>query len=109
MARDKTNSRWSDKGWDKRHRESRLGWASRRKQAMERDRWLCQPCFKKGHITVATECDHLVPVFDGGGEEIENLQAICAECHAIKTADEAARARGFRVRKAIGTDGWPIE
>lgn len=109
MGRDKNNSRWSDKGWEKRDREAKLGWAQRRRQAMERDNWLCQPCRKQGFITEAKECDHIVPVSEGGGEEIENLQAICLECHAQKTADEAARSRGFKVKKVTGLDGWPVD
>lgn len=31
------------------------------------------------------ELDHIVPLFVGGGWELENLQLLCRECHIKKT------------------------
>jgi 5-methylcytosine-specific restriction enzyme A len=107
LKRDKTNSRWADKGWDKRDAKSRAGWRQIRAFVKERDKGLCQPCRKRGHITVGSECDHIVPDFEGGPTEEGNLQMICSECHADKTAQEAARARGYKVKRRTGPDGWP--
>lgn len=39
------------------------------------------------------EADHIVPLIDGGGYGLDNLQTLCTPCHKQKTADEA-RARG---------------
>jgi 5-methylcytosine-specific restriction protein A len=41
------------------------------------------------------ELDHIVPLIDGGGHELENLQTLCVPCHERKTAAEA-RARAKR-------------
>ena len=38
-------------------------------------------------------CDHIVPLWEGGGNDDDNLQAICANCHSEKSILEAARRR----------------
>lgn len=43
------------------------------------------------------ECDHIVPVAEGGGDlGFENLQVLCVPCHKRKTAEQAARAAAAR-------------
>ena len=69
-----------------------------------RDCGICQVCKANGKITSATELDHIVPYANGGTDDYDNLQAICHDCHADKTA----RENGKRRRVAIGADGWPI-
>lgn len=64
-------------------------WVKMRKQAMERDAYLCQPCAKEGKVTPATECDHVTPKAQGGKDVLRNLQAICRPCHQAKTQREA--------------------
>jgi len=41
------------------------------------------------------EADHILPLIDGGGHGLDNLQTLCTPCHKQKTADEA-RARAAR-------------
>jgi 5-methylcytosine-specific restriction endonuclease McrA len=36
------------------------------------------------------ECDHLVPFSKGGQTTLENLQALCPNCHLGKTRAEAS-------------------
>jgi 5-methylcytosine-specific restriction endonuclease McrA len=36
------------------------------------------------------ECDHIVPLHRGGSNDPGNLQSLCKECHAIKTATECS-------------------
>jgi len=43
------------------------------------------------------ELDHIVPLIDGGGHELDNLQTLCTPCHRKKTAEEA-RSRAARQR-----------
>ena len=43
------------------------------------------------------QCDHRIPLFEGGGNSPSNLQALCANCHCEKTALENVR-RVERVR-----------
>jgi 5-methylcytosine-specific restriction endonuclease McrA len=48
------------------------------------------------------ELDHIVPLIDGGGHELPNLQTLCTPCHKKKTAREATlrAARGEADRAA---------
>jgi 5-methylcytosine-specific restriction endonuclease McrA len=36
------------------------------------------------------ELDHIIPLIDGGGHDLENLQTLCTPCHKKKTAEEAS-------------------
>jgi len=79
-------------------------WRKMREQALKRDRFLCQPCERKGFVTPASAVDHVVPKSKGGSDELENLQAICDECHEKKTIEES----GGKRKPRIGLDGWPV-
>lgn len=50
---------------------------------------LCVECAKRGVDTIATECDHILPI-KKGGEALDpaNLQPLCRSCHASKSARE---------------------
>lgn len=62
------------------------GWARTRRYILQRDDGRCYLCGRP-----ATHVDHIVPVCDGGTDDESNLAAICASCHARKTAAEANR------------------
>lgn len=69
-------------------------WKAKRKQALRQDEYLCQRCLKEfGIITIATLVDHIVPskVDWELRLDINNLQSLCDECHAIKTAEDRFR------------------
>ena len=52
-------------------------------------KWCCNAC---GTLFRALwHVDHVVPLADGGPDELGNMQALCADCHADKTSDENAR------------------
>ena len=59
-------------------------WARIRRRVLERDGYRCQHCGRAGRL----EIDHRVRVEDGGGDEPENLQALCSACHIAKTRRE---------------------
>lgn len=63
---------------------------------------LCVQCQAKGRVSLATERDHIVPIFRGGLDTPDNTQALCAACHETKTRSEGSRKLVF------GVDGWPI-
>lgn len=49
---------------------------------------VCQNC-KAQHRTVpATVVHHIIPKVAGGGDEDENLMALCRDCHARATGKE---------------------
>lgn len=70
-------------------------WRRIRERVLERDCYLCQPCKRKGGLTLATEVDHIVNVAQGGTDDETNLQSICGTCHEAKTQSEARQARGL--------------
>ena len=53
---------------------------------------------------MATDLDHVVPLFKGGADDQTNLQGLCPTCHEKKTADDL----GYVARKTTGLDGWPV-
>ena len=89
-----------------------IEWQRKREEALRRDKGLCMVCLGKGHLTLATEVDHIVGRAEGKRKKVPpaqlesllNLQSICKECHAAKTAREA----GGVARPVTGPDGWPI-
>lgn len=66
-------------------------WRRLRDRVISRDAGLCQPCERAGRISLATEVDHIIPQAEGGKDDVDNLQAICIDCHKAKTQEEAAR------------------
>lgn len=63
-------------------------WRKVRKQALERDQYLCQECLKHGIATLATDVDHIINKAQGGTDELNNLQSLCNPCHKNKTISE---------------------
>lgn len=62
---------------------------------------LCAMCQKGGIIQPATEVDHVLPLFKGGTDDMDNLQPLCAQCHKIKTLHDVSR------KTPCGVDGIP--
>ena len=50
----------------------------------------CEICARSGIVTPATDVDHITPLWAGGSESDQNRQSLCSNCHAEKTAQEAA-------------------
>lgn len=65
---------------------------------------LCVHCQEQGRIAEATEWDHIVPLHKGGQDIEKNLQGLCHDCHAVKTAQDM----GYELKPRIGVDGWPV-
>ncbi|RQZ58133.1 HNH endonuclease [Burkholderia cepacia] len=66
-------------------------WDKIRQRILRRDIGLCQPCLQTGRVTPASAVDHVISKARGGTDRDENLQAICRDCHATKTARERLR------------------
>lgn len=60
---------------------------------LRRDRSVCCKC--GGH---ADQADHVIPIAEGGANDVENGAAICDACHLIKSREEAQR--GYARRQA---------
>ena len=82
-------------------------WRRLRWSVLVRDCFTCQACgrvFPPDRL----DCDHIIPLANGGTDDMANLQSLCNGldgCHGRKTAADM----GHRKRQAIGADGWPVE
>ena len=98
-----TRKTWEDRGSS--HARG-YGWTWQKRRAA----WLlahplCAICQANGRVTAASELDHIKPKAHGGSDRDDNLQALCAECHATKSMHD----RGQLPRRTIGVDGYPVD
>lgn len=66
---------------------------------------LCRPCKARAKISATTQVDHIVPKAKGGTDDRSNLQGICDDCHALKTAHE----QGAPMRSGCDANGLPAD
>jgi hypothetical protein len=64
-------------------RPSGGAWAAIRAVVFRRDNYTCQYCGSRG---VRLECDHVVPVADGGAHDTGNLRTACFDCNRSKAS-----------------------
>lgn len=81
-------------------------WDKTRRLVLERDKYLCQPCMRKGKVHAANEVDHKLAKAIGGTDAMANLEAINSVCHKIKTARD--NGKDYKPKQTTGIDGWPI-
>ena len=72
----------------------------------------CVTCQKKGISRLATERDHVIPLFEGGTDDPSNTAGLCNPCHKEKTQQESNRARGIttkpRMKSGCDISGFPL-
>ena len=75
-----------------------------RNAVWKRDRGVCAGCGAKAtSLWGPWDADHIVPVWRGGGLcGLDNYQTLCRDCHAAKTAADAAE------RAAIARASMPV-
>lgn len=56
---------------------------SKKKIVASNQHWRCLSC--QNLLDATYEIDHIVPLFKNGSNDIENLQALCRNCHGKKT------------------------
>jgi 5-methylcytosine-specific restriction protein A len=70
-------------------------WMGIRREVLLRDSYKCQSC---GIVRMDNECDHIIPLEQGGSNDISNMQTLCGGpkgCHTAKTKRESqARSMG---------------
>lgn len=103
--------KWADKG-SRHSRGYDSRWDRIRKLVLKRDNYLCQECMRQGKLTPLCvkrydhAVDHIVPKVQGGTDDMDNLQSLCADpCHKAKTA----RDEGWKEKRRVGLDGYPVE
>lgn len=71
----------------------RKSWSALHKQeiiARQENRCkICKEIFGEGE---RVEYDHMHPLASGGKDELDNLQALCKECHQLKTFHPRSKA-----------------
>ena len=95
---------WTDGGWacSRTHQSTWWKqfefWHDVRTQVLDRDGWECAKCGLE--MVTGAQVDHVVPVADGGSMwNRDNMQSLCAECHASKTAGDLRNRTAARRRK----------
>lgn len=68
-------------------------WMETRDRILRRDP-LCVMCQAESVVKASEEVDHRVPLEQGGSDDDGNLQGLCHDCHAAKTAAEQRRRFG---------------
>lgn len=63
------------------------------RERLFRDNPLCAECLRQGRVALATQRDHITPLFEGGADDCTNEQGLCDDCHREKSLAEALRAR----------------
>lgn len=43
---------------------------------------LCEQCIRGGRVTSADQVHHILPLSDGGTNDMGNLMSLCASCHS---------------------------
>ncbi|MGK5520312.1 HNH endonuclease [Micromonospora sp. URMC 107] len=80
--------------WEGSDRRARLpsNWGTIRRRILRRDGYKCRQVFSTGERcgAPANQVDHIER---GDDHRPDNLQALCAYCHGVKTAGEAVEAR----------------
>lgn len=69
-----------------------------KKQIAGSQLWRCATC--DNLLSAAFEVDHIIPLFKDGPNERSNLEAKCANCHAIKTQAENIERRAAEAEAA---------
>jgi 5-methylcytosine-specific restriction endonuclease McrA len=59
---------------------------TKKKFVASRQNWTCEDC--KTQLSAWFEVDHIVRLDHGGSNHVDNLVALCRECHGKKTAME---------------------
>lgn len=57
-------------------------------------------CYVCGAVGVPLERDHIIPVAEGGSNDVGNCGPICGPCHKLKS--ERERVRAYRRKQAKG-------
>ena len=57
-----------------------------KKKVASDQKWNCNNC--KLILDATYEIDHVKPLYQGGTNDIENLQALCRNCHGNKTLED---------------------
>jgi len=55
----------------------------------EQQQWRCKMCTSL--LKSTSQVDHVIPLFEGGTNDPDNLEILCVDCHSRKTQNEVDR------------------
>lgn len=91
----------------KKRRDIALGsnWVEKSRKIRTESNRICVGCKKVFEVDKLT-VDHIIPVFEGGSSEQNNLQVMCAPCHKKKTKQNRESPRAFQkfLKERMPTD-----
>ncbi len=64
-----------------------------REKVFERNNYQCQSCHKIDISAKNLQVDHIIPLAQGGTNDLSNLQTLCAKCNREKSAKLDPRFR----------------
>ena len=64
-----------------------------KKYVFDRNSYQCQSCHKIDLSAKNLQIDHIIPLKQGGTNDISNLQTLCAKCNREKSAKIDTRFR----------------
>ncbi|GBO55217.1 HNH endonuclease [Pseudanabaena sp. lw0831] len=64
-----------------------------REKIFERNNYQCQSCQKIDLTAKSLHIDHIIPLAQGGANDMSNLQTLCAKCNREKSAKIDPRFR----------------
>lgn len=67
---------------------TKLAWLKIRFEVLERDNFRCQYCGTGVKDGIQLHVDHIVPVCEGGTDDMSNLVTACIDCNRGKGGDE---------------------
>lgn len=68
-----------------------------RRRVFERDAGICAICHR---YDAKWQHDHIIPLWSGGKDDLENAQTLCRHCHMQKSIGETpVRAKTDRLRE----------
>jgi 5-methylcytosine-specific restriction enzyme A len=59
---------------------------TKKKVVASSQQWTCSTC--KQLLDASYEIDHIIPLYKGGNNDLNNLQALCRNCHGQKTIND---------------------
>ena len=59
---------------------------TQKKVVASSQQWNCRSCNKM--LDASYEIDHIIPLYKGGTNDLNNLQALCRNCHGQKTIND---------------------
>ena len=68
--------------------------AKQKKQIAASQQWNCNSC--KRLLGNDYQIDHILPIFKGGTNDMNNGQALCTWCHDLKTSEETSERLAWK-------------